>query len=266
MMKIILPLMLLSFCSGVVAMESLDDESLGKVEGQAGITIETTQGDLTIGEVRYTDGDGDGEFNTNPGNIVLSDISIGAGSMTTKIDVLDGVDGTFLNMEFSDISVGDIWVRSIALGDENTSFGAVGITNFNFDPTGSYNIRFGSYDDGLERYSAIIYNLDMADSSYDFTFIEEAEFAADGTLLDGLQLSYRNQFTNFVANDTRIYIDENIDVPGRPWARLSLGDIQGSVELQDLTLGTGANAAQLGSVGFSGAQIQDSSFIAISAH
>lgn len=263
-MKAIIPLML--FSGSALAMQSLDDEMLGQVEGQAGITIETTQGDLTIGEVRYTDADGNGTTHTNPGSIVLSDISIGASSLTTKIDVTDGVDGTFLNLEFSNITAGDIWVRNIALGDENTTFGAVGITNFNFDPTGSYNVAFGSYDDGSERYSAIIYNFDMADSSFDFTFVEEAEFASDGTLLSGLQLRYKNQFTNFVANDTRIYIDDNIDVPGRNWARLSLGDIQGSVELQDLTLGTGANATQLGSVGFSGAQIQDSSFIAISAH
>jgi len=263
-MKILIPLLV--FSSAAYSMQSLDDETLGQVEGQAGITIETTQGDLTIGEVRYTDADGDGERHTDAGSIVLSDISIGAGSMTTKIDVTDGVNGTFLNLEFSDITAGDIWVRNIALGDENTTFGAVGITNFNFDPSGSYNVRFGSYDDGSDRYAAIIYNLDMADSSYDFTFVEEGEFAADGTLLSGLQLSYKNQFTNFVANDTRIYIDDNIDVPGRNWARLSLGDIQGSAELQNLTLGGGTKPTQLGSVGFSGAQIQDSSFIAISAH
>jgi len=266
MKKIIMPLMFLS--SSVWALESLDDDVLGQVEGQAGITIETLQGDISIDEVRYTDADGNGTTHTNSGSVVLSDISIGAGSVKTEIDVINSGDGSYLNLKFSDIQEGDIWVRSIALGDENTTFGAVGITNFYFDPDGSYSVRIGSYNPGggADPYPAIIYNLDMADSSFDFTFVEEGIFDTDGSLTSGLQLNYTNQFNDFVATDTRIYLDTNVDVAGRPWAKLSLGDIQGSAELQGLTLGTGANARVLGSTGFSGAQIDDSSFIAITAH
>jgi len=266
LMKTIFPLML--FSSVTLALETLDDEALGYVDGQSGITIEAIQGGITIDEIRYTDGDGNGTTHLNPGSIVLSDISIGESSVKTEIDVINTTDGSYLNLRFSDIQEGDIWVRNIALGDENTTFGAVGITNFFFDPTGSYTVRIGSYDPGggADSYPAIIYNFDMASSSFDFTFVEEGEFAADGSLVDGLQFGYTNQFRDFVANDTRIYLDDNIDGTDKPWAKLSLGDIQGSVELRNLTLGSGANARVMGSAGFSGAQIQDSSFIAITAH
>jgi len=63
------------------ALEALDDEFLGDVAGQEGITIEETSWN-TIEEFRYVDGDGDltqdASGNVLAGTIALSDIKVGS--------------------------------------------------------------------------------------------------------------------------------------------------------------------------------------------
>ena len=63
------------------ALEALDDEFLGDVTGQEGITIEETSWN-TIEEFRYVDGDGDltqdASGNVLAGTIALSDIKVGS--------------------------------------------------------------------------------------------------------------------------------------------------------------------------------------------
>ncbi|MFT4764975.1 MAG: hypothetical protein ACI9OH_002081 [Oleispira sp.] len=269
MKKIILSLLI---SNSAFALQPMVDEELGAVDGQSGITIETElMGDTTIGSLQYIDSDGNGTTHTNSAGIFLSDISIGAGSMKMEADVT--AEGTF-EIKMSDIIQGDLWIRKIAIGDVDTSFGAIGITNFNYDPMGSYKVKFASIDPDLDGImeAGIILNLDMANSSFDFTFIEEAEFDLSGTAIAGNTISYTTQFDNFTATDTTIYADDSITSDGREWIRMDLGSITGSAELQNISFGSiGAGGAivgaeSIGTAGFSGIDIQDTSFIAISAH
>jgi len=255
------------------SMLAIDDAELSNIEGRAGITIESQLHDTTtIGEVSYTDSDGDGLRHTDSAGIYLSDISIGASSSKSTIDVLN--DGT-LNINISDIMQGDVWVRDIAMGDANTSFGAVGITNFNYDAAGSYNLRFSPFspkNDGIKQ-AALIFDIDMASSSFDFTYVDEAEFSLLGEreLFNGNTISYTTQFTDFKALATTVYADDSITDDGRQWIRMDLGSITGSTRLENISFGSvtdgiAATSQVLGSAGFSGIDIDDSSFIALSGH
>lgn len=247
------------------SMQSIDDVELSSIDGRAGITIETQLHDTTtIGEVAYSDGNGAG--------IYLSDISIDKSSVKTKIDIFDeGV----LNIKISDITQGDIWVRNIALGDPKTSFGAVGITNFDYDTQGSYNVKFAPVDpngNGVKQ-AGIIFDIDMASSSFDFTFVDEAEFSQVGErgLINGNTISYRTIFSDFKAEATTVYIDNNLTSDGRNWARINLGSVSGAARFEDVSFGSVASgavqdSAVLGSAGFSDLIIDNKSFIAITGH
>lgn len=268
--KIVLCLL---FSSSAFAMQSIDDAGLSSINGQAGITIETQLHDTTtIGSVSYTDGDGDGQGHTDSAGIYLSDISIDASSAKSKIDVF--ADGT-LNIKISDIVQGDLWVRNIAIGDTRTSFGAVGVTNFNYDAAGSYNLKFASIDPNASGVSqaAMIFDFNMASSSFDFTFVDEAEFSliGDRELINGNTISYTTQFSDFRAEATTVYADNSLSSDGRDWIRMDLGSITGSARLEDIsfgnvTAGVASTPSVLGSAGFSGIDIDDSSFIALSGH
>lgn len=269
MKKIILSLLV---SHSAFALEPMFDEELSLVDGQSGITIESElMGESTIGQISYTDSDGNGTTHTDSAGIYLSDISFGQSSMKMEVDV--EADGT-LGIKISDISQGDLWIRNIAMGDANTTFGAIGLTNFNYDPLGSYHVKFASIDPDLDgSYQAgIVLNLNMANSSFDFTFIEEAEFDASGMAIKGNTISYTTQFDNFIATDTTIYADDSITADGREWIRTDLGSITGAAELQNISFGSiGAGGAivgaeSIGTAGFSGISIENSSFIAISAH
>jgi hypothetical protein len=267
MKKIILSLLI---SNSALALEPMFDEELGMVEGQSGITIETElMGESTIGEIAYTDSDGNGDNHTDSAGIYLSDISYSHGSAKLDIDVT--AEGT-LEIKISDIIQGDLWVRDISIGDANTSFGAVGFTNFKYDPLGSYNIKFATLDFGGVKEAGIVLNLNMASSSFDYTFIEEAKFDSSGMAIEGNTITYTTQFDNFVATNTTIYADDSITADGREWLRLDLGSIAGSAELQNISFGsigaggTVVGAESIGTAGFSGISIENSSFIAISAH
>ena len=259
--------------SAVFAMEAMDDQDLGNVDAQDGVTIvQSINGQTTIDSISYLDDDGDGEAHTAAAGIYLSDISIDTSSFQLDIDVVSETDGDFLNINISNIVQGDLWVRDIALGATQSSVGAISITDYNYDTNGSYNIKIGNFDpDGDDStdnsYSAIIYNLDFASSSYKYTFVDEAEFDSNGNLIDGFLMSYDVQFTNFKTEDTTVSLDPTLSGDGKPWAKLSLGSITGAADFNDITFQqVGGAPTVMGSAGFSGIQIQDNSFIAISAH
>jgi hypothetical protein len=251
----------------VFALQPIADKELGFIEGQSGITVEIQQhGDSSIGSIAYTDGDGDGVAHTDAAGIYLSDITIGQSSMKVEMDILE--EGT-LNIKISDINQGDLWVRNLAMGDEDTSFGAFGITNFDYDKNGSYNIQFATIDprnDGNTR-AGIVLDFDMASSSYDFIFIDEAKFDdTDGTPIAGNTIAYHTQFSVFKAEKTKVYADDIVG-DGNEWVRVDLGSISGAAELQNISFGSIGGASEiLGTAGFTGIDIQNSSFIAISAH
>lgn len=273
-MKTIINIVLfLSFSAPVLAMQSINDEEMSRIDGKAGITIESKlQGTTTIGEVSLTDSDGDGRGHTDSAGIYLSDISIGAGSFKSKIDVLS--DGT-LNINVSDIVQGDLWVRNIAMGDPDTSFGAIGITNFNYDEAGFYNIQFGIADpngDGVNQ-AALILDFNMASSSYDFTFVDEAKFSLVGTheLASGHTVSYTTQFNEFRAESTALYADDSLSIDGRDWVKVILGNITGSVRFSDISFnsveaGVAGTSEVLGSAGLSNIKVDPTGFLALSGH
>ena len=269
MQKILLSLVI---SNSAFALEPMFDKELGEVDGQSGITIETElMGESTIGAIAYTDSDGNGGSHKNSAGIYLSDISIGQGSMKMEVDVTQNGN---LELNISDIVQGDFWIRNIAMGDTDTTFGAIGITNFNYDSLGFYNVKFASIDPDLDgvTQAGIVLNLNMANSSFDFTFIEEGVFDASGRAISGNTISYTTQFDNFIATDTTIYADDSITADGREWIRTDLGSITGAAELQNISFGSiGAGgvivgAESIGTAGFSGISIENSSFIAISAH
>ncbi len=269
MKKILLSLLI---SNSAFALEPMFDEELSLVDGQSGITVETElMGTSTIGEIAYTDSDGNGTTHTDSAGIYLSDISLGQGSMKMEVDVTS--EGA-LQVNISDIKQGDFWIRNIAMGDTDTTFGAIGITNFNYDTNGSYNVQFAPIDpdgDGIKQ-AGIVLNLNMANSSFDFTFIEEGKFDVAGIATAGNTISYTTQFTDFVATDTTIYADDSVSSDGSEWIRVDLGSITGAAELQNISFGSiGAGGAivgaeSIGTAGFSGISIENSSFIAISAH
>jgi len=250
--------------SSVFALQSIDDAELSNIEGRSGITIETQlHGTTTIGEAAYKHG--------NAG-IYLSDISFGASSAKSKIDIFE--DGT-LNIEISEIFQGDLWVRDISIGGKDASIGAVGITNFNYDAAGTYNLRFASIDSkatGIDI-AAIIFDFNMASSSFDFTFVDEAEFFLVGEreLRNGFSLSYTTQFSDFRAEATTVYADNSISADGRDWVRMDLGSVKGAARLEDISFsrveeGLVSSVSILGSAGFSGIDINDSSFVALTGN
>jgi len=73
----------------VTALEALDDEFLGEVTGQEGITIEQDSF-TTIEEFQYVDGDGDGS--NGPGKVILSNIR--KGDFSNDIPVQMAMTGT----------------------------------------------------------------------------------------------------------------------------------------------------------------------------
>ena len=195
--------------------------------------------------------------------------------MTMDMDVTD--DGT-LNINISDITQGDIWIRDLAIGAKDSGFGAFGITNFNYDELGSYNVQFKGVDvEGVNK-AAIVLNFNMRNSSFDATYIEEAEFDSTGKALSGNTVSFTTQFDQFLAAGTSIYADDSVSDDSSEWIRVDLGSISGSAEFQNISFGTVdaagstptsvaiTGAQSIGTAGFSNVSIENSSFIAISAH
>lgn len=276
MKKTILALLL---SQSAFALEPMFDNELSQVEGQSGITIETQLHDTsTIGEISYTDHDGNGTTHTDSAGVFLSDISFGPSSMKMDMDVT--AEGT-LNIDISNIVQGDLWVRSIALGDSNSSIGALGVTDFNYDPLGSYNVQFTGIDpnsEGINK-AAIVLNFNLRNSSFKVTYIDEAQFDnVSGTALSGNAITYTTQFDQFLASGTTIFADDSVSDDGSEWIRVNLGSISGSAEFQNISFGTVdaanstpstvaiAGAQSIGTAGFSNVTIENNSFIAISAH
>ena len=76
----------------VNALEALDDEFLGDVTGQEGITIDKTYMN-TIEEFKYVDGDGDG---TGPGEVSITNIKIGNFNKPSDLTLGNVGDGSAL--------------------------------------------------------------------------------------------------------------------------------------------------------------------------
>ena len=93
-----------------------------------------------------------------------------------------------------------------------------------------------------------------------------------------MTVSFTTQFDNFLATGTSIYADSSVSDDANEWIRVDLGSITGSAEFQNISFGTVdavgstsssvaiTGAQSIGTAGFSNVSIENSSFIAISAH
>jgi len=88
------------------ALEALDDEFLGDVTGQEGITIDQTYIN-TIEEFQYVDGDGDGTSGAAAGKIVISGITIDSnGGQVSETGMT--IDAAANGVRIGEAQIGDI--------------------------------------------------------------------------------------------------------------------------------------------------------------
>jgi len=101
----------------VSALEALDDEFLGEITGQEGITIDQHYAN-TIEEFKYVDGDGDGV--SGPGEISVTNIQVGASNQVVggSIDML--TDRIYTTGMTIDASATGVLIGEARIGDDTT--------------------------------------------------------------------------------------------------------------------------------------------------
>jgi len=118
----------------VNALEALDDDFLGDVTGQEGISIDKTYIN-TIEEFQYIDGDGDGSTGAAAGKIVISGITIDSnGSFVSETG--QTIDATANGVRIGNAAIGDIGtdatsgkdirINGISLGNAAGALASVG--------------------------------------------------------------------------------------------------------------------------------------------
>ena len=186
----------------VSALEALDDESMANVSGQAGVTIEMNPGDLSIGEISYSQ---DGVA-ANMRDVNINGLS-GAPSITT-IDIdSDGTLNLFNKLGAREFTVGGVGMTG-STGITNDFFSLRGLTqSYNdngtvgdlSDDTGVFRLNMGSDGDG---------NLAF-DGSQVGVFFDGLHFGDDGMewIIDDLAMSAIINYGRLIVNDGDIEFD-----------------------------------------------------------
>jgi len=172
----------------VNALEALDDEFLGDVTGQEGITIETTQFQ-TIEEFQYVDGDGDGS--TGPGKIKLSDIAIGqftTDSATAPRNSNDagGLTGVYTKTEI-DAAANGVLITTKEIGQAGSAIviDASGNTMKTTDASGNaYDIH--TFGDGQDTSIGAIYLDNTGQSIGEISLLNQSNYVSSGVIATAL--------------------------------------------------------------------------------
>ncbi|GAA6146921.1 DUF6160 family protein [Thalassolituus maritimus] len=186
----------------VSALEAMDDESMANISGQSGVTIEMNPGDLSIGEISYSQ---DGVA-ANMRDININGLA-GTPSITT-IDIdSDGTLNLFNKLGARDFSVGGVGMTG-STGITNDFFSLRGATqgysdngtaNDLTDDTGVFRLNMGSDSEG---------NLAF-DGSQVGLFFDGLHFGDDGMewIIDDLAMSAIINYGRLIVNDGDIEFD-----------------------------------------------------------
>lgn len=254
-------LLMLSIASATQAMQSLDDESLSVVSGQAGVTINYLSNDaagkiLTASEIRYTENDrsglGDDDYIAFS-NISLSNFHEGASDdIIFKFDV-DSAGNA--RIETSDIEGLTLRVEDVYLSSR--SIGGFELNVLNMMPNSYFETIFRNNVGGAE----IGINTKLIEgSSLNFKYLEDYALSADVI------------FKGSTAQTEKAFITEmnlSADANG---VKLLLGNTEGSVEvnkiiLRDENLDTDLLGGQsFGDIGIGDITITPGSYISAGAN
>lgn len=265
-------LTLLFFSQYSVSMESIQDDEMSIVTGQAGITIETkTTGKTSFGEVRYDDSGVD-ELG---GSLSILDLVIDDTSSTLVIDVTEN-EMTFKLTEFAttDMSVAAIQFgydsaiaenMTTALSTEGQlknkygSLGSLAINDYTLDVNSTVSFKFNTK-------GQIVLNAEMPSGSFFyFTYVDDGDFTFD-TENDGETtkndtegynyLHTRVSFTNF--NLLGVALEGSDDEKGEHLL-VSLSSVTGGMAFENINI----NGNIAGTIGFENINIDNVSYMKV---
>jgi len=188
--------------ASVTALEALTDETLAGVSGQSGLTLETNPGELTIGEITYT------QDSVSAGLRDLRIDGIGKSATLSTIDIAsDGtlqIDSQLGSREFT---VGGVGMTSSAgisneffsLRGSTTPFDDGGTTNDLTDDTGVFRLNIGKDDAGGIAF----------DGSQVGVFFDGLHFGDDGLewVIDDLAMSAIINYGRMIVNGNSLNFD-----------------------------------------------------------
>jgi len=188
--------------ASVSALEALDDESMANVSGQAGVTIELNPGDISIGDVSYTQ---DG-VSAN-----LRDVNINGVAGTPSITTIDIDSEGSLNL------INQLGARDFSVGGVGMT-GSTGVSSDFFSLRGAtQGYNNGGTDDDLTDDTGVL-RLNMGDDgngnlAFDGSqvglFFDGLHFGDDGMewIIDDLAMSAIINYGRLIVNDGNIEFD-----------------------------------------------------------
>lgn len=257
-----------------LALTPLVDDVMSKVSGQSGITIDIESHGITeIGEVRYEDGDGNGDLEQG-GSISLRDIKIGnasfsfdfditqEGEMIMKLNRFAKTDFSFGAIQFNyDASLANVMptVRSTEAQLQNaySSIGSVFVNEYTLDPTADISFK-ASITGGF------LFSASLTDSFFYLTYVDDGTFTYDAlgdgdTTKNHNYISTRVEFDNFIVEDISF---KGIGVGSDAYLDVTLGNTKGAIAFKDINI----NGNVIGSSGFENIQVNSASYLHIKAH
>lgn len=249
-----------------LALTPIEDESMAKVSGQAGITVDVESlGSSHIGEVRYQDGDGSTSLgaNSKSGSLSLLSVDLSEISFSYDIDVNDlGLIlklGRFAqtDMLIGDVafnnnpSLADIDFETVSTSDQlqqqYNSLGSININDFTLANTADVTFKFGNDVNGNSSFQ---FSSFLTTGSYFYlTYTDDGVFSFDpdddGDLSDNNGHNYistKVTFDEFKVEDISFH---GKDVGDQSYLELTLAGLSGGMAFEDITI----NGAVLGTAG-----------------
>jgi len=186
------------------ALEALDDEFLGEVTGQEGITIEadTMQ---TIEEFQYVDGDGDGS--TGAGKIKLTNISIGNFSSDSAVaprayDVSGGL-STSLTITEIDAAANGVLITTTQVGQAGTDTGTTVA-----DGLGG-TVAVHTWGDGQDTYVGGIQLDNTGQSIGELSILNSTNYLSSGVIANAVATygAGAANYSDLIANNANQFIE-----------------------------------------------------------
>ena len=262
-----------------LALTPLVDDAMSNVSGQSGITIEMeSHGATTIGEVRYEDGDGNGDLEQG-GSLSLLDFKSSNTSFSLDFDITSAGEMLIKLNRFAvaDFSLGaiqfnydaaqasiDPTVRSTEAQLQNaySRIGSIFVNDYTLDPTADITFKASTAGDflftaGLS--SGSFFYLTYVD---DGTFIYDTNDDGDTTKNDTSGKNYissRVEFDDFRIEDISF---KGVGVGSNSYLDITLGNTTGAIAFKDINI----NGKVIGSTGFENIQVNSASYLHIKAH
>ena len=216
-------------------LKALEDETMSEMTGQAGITVEMSV-TATVGQVQYTDTDGDGTVGADSGSIAFNNVKLGSAAsplkVTQTIDVVDDYQST------NAAAAGDAIKLGISNLTVNASVGGIQIGK------GTGNAQLNETIGGL-----VVENLTMgASDTYVYALNGEKGIGVDQSIkVTGGNVTYVAGFVD--AADETAFTDANAGAPAPGYYNKGADadnrdtDGVGSISLEGITFNDGAGGA-----------------------